>query len=82
MLQLDHRGSSQIAVGVVTVSKGETVDATVTLVVCCSIVQEPANASTPSTVCIDDKSKTIKLAHGVDAGGAHPSLTILCIPKL
>lgn len=61
-------------------SKSQAVDATVTLVVRCAVVQKPTDASTPSTMCINNESEAVKLAHGVDAGGANTSLTVFRIP--
>lgn len=80
VLQPHHRRPSQIPIGIVTASEGKAVDIAVTLVVCCAIVQESTNTSAPSTVCINDESEAIELAHGVDTGGANASLTVFGIP--
>lgn len=80
MLQLQHRRPAQISVGIVAVSESKTVDTAVALVVCCSVVQEPANTSTSSAVGINDKSKAVKLAHSIDTGGANPGLTVFGVP--
>lgn len=82
VLQLHDRGPAQISVGIVTVSESKAVNTAVTLVVCCAIVQKSTNTSTPSTVCVNNKSEAIKLAHGVNAGGANTSLAVFGIPQL
>lgn len=46
VLELHHRGTSQVSVCVVAVSKCQAIDAAVGLVVCCPIIQESTNAST------------------------------------
>lgn len=82
VLQLHDRGPAQIPVGIVTVSESKAVDTAVTLVVCCAVVQESTDTSATPTVCINDKSEAIELAHSVNAGGANTSLAILGIPQL
>ena len=46
VLKLQHRGATQVAVGVVTVSECEAIDAAVGFVVGCSVVQESTDTST------------------------------------
>lgn len=46
MLELHDGGSTQVAVGIVTVAESKAVDAAVTLVVRRAIIQKSTNAST------------------------------------
>lgn len=46
VLELHHRGTTQVSVCVVTVPKCQAIDTAVGLVICCSIIQEPTNTST------------------------------------
>lgn len=46
VLELHDAGSAQVAVGIITVAKSETVDAAVALIVCGAVIQESTDAST------------------------------------
>jgi hypothetical protein len=46
VLELHDGGSTQVAVGIITVPESKAVDAAVTLVVCRAIIQKSTNAST------------------------------------
>ncbi len=46
VLKLHDAGSTQVAVGIITVAKSETVDAAVALIVCAAVIQESTDAST------------------------------------
>lgn len=46
VLKLHNAGSAQVAVGIITVAKSETVDAAVALIVCGAVIQESTDAST------------------------------------
>lgn len=45
MLDFHHRGPAKIPVGVVTVAKGQAIDAAMTLVVDRSVIEESTDAS-------------------------------------
>lgn len=45
MLNFHHRGPAKVSIGIVTVTKGQTINATVALVVDCSIIKESTDAA-------------------------------------
>ena len=65
VLDAQLAGATQIAVGIVTVTKGQTVNVVVILEVGGAVVEETANRASARAVLVDDKSKTVELANGV-----------------
>lgn len=100
MLDTQNRRTSQVAVGIVAVTKSQAVYTLVAFIVCRTVVEESANTTTldrelvlmkliahlkcthSAAMGVNDKSQSVKLAHGVDTRGADLALSILRIPYL
>lgn len=82
ILDAQFAWTTEIAICVFTVAKGEAVNIVVISEAGRSVVQEASYRTSTATVLVDDKNKTVELANSVDTRLANSIFAILDEPDL